>query len=313
MWNGAPVLEHAVGELERLAKRLGLRVRAVARRVHVREVDHRAHPAGAAADLDAVLQRAEVADAAHHLDPERNSSALPDESLAHERELLDDRVDRVLTAATEQEPGVEHDDLGAARRRDPRAPVERTEGRATTSARSPRGVPPSRRAARARTARRRAPVRARRAARPTGSPSRSPTRSRSRRRRTRAASRSSIAVSGLSRSGMCAGPSRIRPIRRLYGTEASAAFVRPTGFVPSKHGSPTRIDLLELDIDLRLTELWREAADVSEWSLEVVSAFMRAAYGKGYCDALTEDAPGSLCLEHGYDVPRRRERDAARG
>ena len=28
---------------------------------------------------------------------------------------------------------------------------------------------------------------------------------------------------------------------------------------------------------------------------------------------LTEDAPGSLCLEHGYDVPRRHERDAARG
>ena len=76
---------------------------------------------------------------------------------------------------------------------------------------------------------------------------------------------------------------------------------------------PSRIDLLELDIDLRLTELWREAADVSECNLDVVSAFMRAAYGKGYCDALTEDAPGSLCLEHGYDVPRRRERDAARG
>ena len=76
---------------------------------------------------------------------------------------------------------------------------------------------------------------------------------------------------------------------------------------------PTRIDLLELDIDLRLTDLWREAADIAEWNLEVVSAFMRAAYGKGYCDALTEDAPGSLCLEHGYDVPRRSERDAARG
>jgi hypothetical protein len=38
---------------------------------------------------------------------------------------------------------------------------------------------------------------------------------------------------------------------------------------------------------------------------------MRAAYGKGYCDALTEDAPGSLCADHGYEVPRRRERDAA--
>ncbi len=74
---------------------------------------------------------------------------------------------------------------------------------------------------------------------------------------------------------------------------------------------PTRIDLLELDIDLRLTDLWREAADIGEWNLEVVSAFMRAAYGKGYCDALTEDAPGSLCVEHGYEVPRRRERDAA--
>ena len=54
--------------------------------------------------------------------------------------------------------------------------------------------------------------------------------------------------------------------------------------------SPTRIDLLELDIDLRLADLWREAPAISDWSLDVVAAFMRAAYGKGYCDALTEDA-----------------------
>ena len=66
---------------------------------------------------------------------------------------------------------------------------------------------------------------------------------------------------------------------------------------------PSRIDLLELDIDLRLADLWRETADVSEWNLEVVAAFLRAAYGKGYCDALTEDAPGSLCHEHGYRDP----------
>ena len=59
--------------------------------------------------------------------------------------------------------------------------------------------------------------------------------------------------------------------------------------------SPTRIDLLELDIDLRLADLWREAAGISEWSLDVVAAFMRAAYGKGYCDALTEDAGLALC------------------
>ena len=67
---------------------------------------------------------------------------------------------------------------------------------------------------------------------------------------------------------------------------------------------PTRIDLLELDIDLRLTDLWREAADVQEWNLDVVAAFMRAAYGKGYCDALTEELPGSLCEDHGYRIPR---------
>ena len=69
---------------------------------------------------------------------------------------------------------------------------------------------------------------------------------------------------------------------------------------------PSRIDLLELDIDLRLTDLWREASEITEWNLEVVAAFMRAAYGKGYCDALTEAAPGSLCAEHGYRVPERR-------
>lgn len=70
--------------------------------------------------------------------------------------------------------------------------------------------------------------------------------------------------------------------------------------------SPTRIELLELDIDLRLADLWREAADVSDWSLEIVAAFIRAAYGKGYCDALTEESPGSLCVEHGYRMPDRR-------
>ena len=69
---------------------------------------------------------------------------------------------------------------------------------------------------------------------------------------------------------------------------------------------PSRIDLLELDIDLRLADLWREAAGISEWSLDVVAAFIRAAYGKGYCDALTEDAPGALCHEHGYRIPARK-------
>ena len=68
---------------------------------------------------------------------------------------------------------------------------------------------------------------------------------------------------------------------------------------------PTRIELLELDIDVRLLDLWSEACDVSDWNIEVVAAFLRAAYGKGYCDALTEDAPGSLCRDHGSRIPGR--------
>ena len=76
--------------------------------------------------------------------------------------------------------------------------------------------------------------------------------------------------------------------------------------------TPTRIDLLELDIDLRLADLWREAGEISEWNIDVVAAFMRAAYGKGYCDSLTEDSPGSLCVDHGYRVPARRAAQAER-
>jgi hypothetical protein len=83
--------------------------------------------------------------------------------------------------------------------------------------------------------------------------------------------------------------------------------VRRNSYIAIVSKNPSRIELLELDIDLRLTDLWREAADISEWNLDVVAAFMRAAYGKGYCDALTEDAPGSLCVDHGYRVPGRRQ------
>jgi hypothetical protein len=69
---------------------------------------------------------------------------------------------------------------------------------------------------------------------------------------------------------------------------------------------PSRIELLELDIDLRIADLWAEATEIEDWSIDVVAALMRAAYGKGYCDALTEDEPGSLCSAHGYIVPGRR-------
>jgi hypothetical protein len=68
----------------------------------------------------------------------------------------------------------------------------------------------------------------------------------------------------------------------------------------------SRTDLLELDIDLRLADLWRDAAGISDGTLDVVAAFLRAAYGKGYCDALTEQDTASLCTSHGYADPRRK-------
>src|ERR1700694_5269792 len=109
-----------------------------------------------------------------------------------------------------------------------------------------------------------------------------------------------MAFSGLSCEGTRAGPKC-----RREATRGSVA--RPSDSLFTLHAmalQPSRIDLLELDIHLRLADLWREAAGISEWSLDVVAAFMRAAYGKGYCDALTEDNPGSLCADHGYRVPQ---------
>jgi len=93
--------------------------------------------------------------------------------------------------------------------------------------------------------------------------------------------------------------------RRRRREPARSNAVRPSFYLVAMAMHPSRLDLLELDIDLRLTDLWREAIDVGEWNLEVVAVFLRAAYGKGYCDALTEDAPGSLCHEHGYRIPER--------
>jgi hypothetical protein len=69
--------------------------------------------------------------------------------------------------------------------------------------------------------------------------------------------------------------------------------------------APSRVDLLELDIDIRLADLWRETMDVKEWDVPTIAAFLRSAYGQGYHDALTEEKRGSLCSDNGYRVPGR--------
>lgn len=63
------------------------------------------------------------------------------------------------------------------------------------------------------------------------------------------------------------------------------------------------VDELEQDIDVRLMNLVIEALFIEEWTPEAIMAFLRAAYGKGYVDALREDKDGNrakLCLDHGY-------------
>ena len=59
--------------------------------------------------------------------PNGHGAALPLQPLAHERQLLDDGVDRRLTAPAEEEAGVEDDHLRAAGCGDPGAAVERPE------------------------------------------------------------------------------------------------------------------------------------------------------------------------------------------
>ena len=110
--------------MQRLDERLDGEERAVGRRVHVREVEHRADPVEPRRDLDDVVDRAELAHAAHHLDPERHRAILALEPLAQLAELLDDRVDRLLARAPEQEARVEDDHLRAGRLGDPGRVVE---------------------------------------------------------------------------------------------------------------------------------------------------------------------------------------------
>jgi len=79
---GRPGREDVVGCLEHLREHRGVGEGAVARRVHVREVEDGTDPTTAARDLEHVVDRSEVADAAHHLDSERNRAILLLEPLA---------------------------------------------------------------------------------------------------------------------------------------------------------------------------------------------------------------------------------------
>lgn len=94
---------------------------------------------------------------------------------------------------------------------------------------------------------------------------------------------------------------------RGNGTWGSSFGRRTPRNAKSMYASPSPIELLELDVDLRMASLWEDVAEVDEWDDDIALALMRAAYAKGYADALSEDEPGLLCREHrGLARPRKR-------
>jgi hypothetical protein len=66
---------------------------------------------------------------------------------------------------------------------------------------------------------------------------------------------------------------------------------------------PTALDLLEVDIDARLLDVWSQVWMIQEWDEEIVAPCIRVAYWNGYTDALTEEARGSLYRDHGLTPP----------
>ena len=301
MWNGAPVLEHRVDLRERLRERLDGRETRRRRSRACARSRARAAPSRAAARSRPRRRpsraRARAPSPRSRTAPSRSLRLEP---LAQLAELLADRVDRLLARAAEQEPGVEDDELGARRLRDPGRVVEHPDRHVQLLA----ALGVAHEAGDRRVHREHDPVLARELAEARArsrSPSRTGPRSRSRRRCSRARAARRPRPRGSRARAPVPGPKcracshrrgslrHVRPIRSLRSPHVRAARHASTcSSSTSTSASPTS---------------GARPPGSSEWSLEVVAAFMRAAYGKGYCDALTEERPGSLCADHGYRVP----------
>lgn len=66
-----------------------------------------------------------------------------------------------------------------------------------------------------------------------------------------------------------------------------------------------RVQVLELDLDLRLGTALLDALAWAPCDEDYVAAMLRFAYGRGYQDALLESPRGKLYLDHGIPVPKR--------
>lgn len=69
----------------------------------------------------------------------------------------------------------------------------------------------------------------------------------------------------------------------------------------------TKKQKLEIELDLRLSEIWGLTDSFEEWDLSALAQFIRAAYTKGYIDALTEEEGGRLLSDvPGYRISGRK-------
>jgi len=69
-----------------------------------------------------------------------------------------------------------------------------------------------------------------------------------------------------------------------------------------------RIQSLTDDVDLRMLDLWEFLEEFEDDELrELALRLIRAAYGRGYWDAWSENRPGSLFRDNGYALPPRAE------
>jgi hypothetical protein len=92
--------------------------------VHVRKVEHRADEGDARGDLEDVVERAELAHAAHHLDAEWDEPTLALEPVAEQEQLFDNGVEGTPPLAPEQIARVKHDHFCTARGCQPCAVIQ---------------------------------------------------------------------------------------------------------------------------------------------------------------------------------------------
>lgn len=73
-----------------------------------------------------------------------------------------------------------------------------------------------------------------------------------------------------------------------------------------------QVERLELDVDTRLLDVWATLDGLrdEDITLELAAKLMRAAYARGYADALGEDVWARLYVDNGYALPTRRGGEA---